>query len=330
MGLLNLFRNEYASARLRAKKGRLFDRSVLIKMCSSGSLEELAGYLEGTDYEKAIFENKGSGVEVIENSLDRLYAKNVEEISGYYPKNMLPLFEIFLRKFEVMNVKKLAKGILLDGFETGLLVPAGETDWKSVRKITDINVFLGEMKKMGYEKYLKSGMEASKKYGVFSIDFYMDQAYSDICMKITERYGKRDEIRKFLLFRNDANNLRNVSMGVISKKDYSGFLLRPSHISGEFLDSENPGFLSEKLRKIEGFGEMADPSVFRDDNKMEMFVNNGMMSLSRRLLKESPFGLGLLMFYLISREAEKDRIRMMVKFIKEELPRDELKSLIDY
>jgi vacuolar-type H+-ATPase subunit C/Vma6 len=65
-----------------------------------------------------------------------------------------------------------------------------------------------------------------------------------------------------------------------------------------------------------------------DDFWLEMAFKDSLDDLGLRSIRASPFDLGLTLYFLIMKRNEVNRIKIIARFVKEGLPREDLKKII--
>ena len=74
--------------------------------------------------------------------------------------------------------------------------------------------------------------------------------------------------------------------------------------------------------------DIKDVSQFEDDLVFELFLWKNMEELASGFLRTSPFGAGLLLYFIIIKRGEINKLKVITKFVKEELDRKDLKYFL--
>ncbi|TQQ82529.1 V-type ATP synthase subunit C [Halonotius roseus] len=123
---------EYVTARVRARRGVLFDDDEYSKLVRMGPAE-IARYMEESEYEREINElgSRHSGVDLIEYSLNRNLARHFDALLGFAEGQLYDLIARYLRKFDAWNVKTVLRGVYTDADSEAIetdMIRAGEFD----------------------------------------------------------------------------------------------------------------------------------------------------------------------------------------------------------
>lgn len=106
---------EYVTARVRARRGALFDDDEYNKLVRMGP-SEIARYMEESEYEQEInaLGSRHSGVDLIEYALNRNLARHFDALLGFAEGQLYDLIARYLRKFDAWNVKTVLRGVYTD------------------------------------------------------------------------------------------------------------------------------------------------------------------------------------------------------------------------
>ncbi len=323
MIMFDFLRNEYAAARLRSMKGHLLEENEMRKLSNSKSVSEIISYLEKTDYGETLLNFFQSDVSTIENELDRFYVNLLYKMSGFYPKKSRHIFEIFTKEWETRNIKIILKSVLTGEDMKKYIIKTEGIDWDSLSKINDINGIIEFFSSKNIYGDLVKSIGLEEKFGLFVFDFYLDKEYSDHCKKIAG-VGMLNEIIKL---KNDVINIRNVIRGLSNEKNLEEFIIFPTNVPKDFFGVKQRSVLFERMKRI-GIFDIGDPSVLENNFMMESVFREKMISVSKRFLMEDPFGPGLLFYVILKKEDEINKIKTILKFVKDDLPGDELERIL--
>ena len=121
--ILDIYPYLNPSARVRARKGRLFDEKQISEIVETNNVEEVENYLKGVpDYADVLDEYP------LDKALDVERANTYDFIARLAPKEVKDPFVIMSKKADIDNIKSLltAKEVGLNGDETReLLIPCG-------------------------------------------------------------------------------------------------------------------------------------------------------------------------------------------------------------
>lgn len=122
---------EYGNARLRAMRSRLLSAADLNKLAEAGSLADLIGLLSDTPYRKALEISlvQTSDLQSIDEALRRDFIQTVSGIRGFYSGSERELVDLFLRAFDVHNLKTILRGLSRQSSRSEIeraMLPVGE------------------------------------------------------------------------------------------------------------------------------------------------------------------------------------------------------------
>ncbi|NIO21527.1 MAG: hypothetical protein GTN76_12495 [Candidatus Aenigmarchaeota archaeon] len=324
--MFDFLRQEYAAARLRAMKGRLIEKAKFSKMANAKSVSEIANLLEGTDYEAIFYHGLEKDILWIENGLDKIFVGLLEKIKRFYYGKERKVVGIFLKEWEIKNLKLLIKSILAGENWGGFLVPIEGFDLEGLSKSKDIEDLTNKLKDTDYYEPIYSGYRKIDQFGTSIIDFYLELLCVKIFLGVVKEAKEKEILRSYLKTRNDFVNLRNISRSIIFKKDLSEFFLEPSNVHKEWFKLGSIEALFEKLRSIKF--DVKDLTNLEDDTFFEITLGENLERTISEFLKMSPFDTGLLLYFLITKRNEINKIKIITKFVKEDLDRGDLKILL--
>jgi|GEM_PF-1761364 len=324
--MFDFLRQEYAAARLRAMKGGLIDKAKFSKLGKAKSISEIANILENTDYESVFYHGIGKDIMEIESGLDRIFVGLLERVKGFYYGKERNVIDMFLREWEMRNLKLLIKSIVVGEDWSGFLVPLKGFDLEHLSKSGNVEELISKLKKTGYYESLYSGYKNIEEFGLPVIDFHLESAYSRMFLEGLKEIKEKELLVSYLRKRNDLINLRNVSRAIVFKKDLSRFFIEPSNVKKEWFRLGSLEALMEKM-KSKGF-DVKDIGSLEEDVFFELALGRGMERLVSRFLNVSPFDTGLLLFYLVMKRNEINRIKIITRFVKEGLDREDLNMLL--
>jgi vacuolar-type H+-ATPase subunit C/Vma6 len=324
--MFDFLRQEYAAARLRAMKGRLIGRTKFSKLAKAKSLSEIAHNLENTDYETVFYHGPEKDMPGIENELDKIFVGLLEKIRGFYYGREKRILDIFLKEWEIKNLKLLIKSVVSGEDWRGFLVPLKGFDAEGLGKSGDAEELMNKLKDTEYYEPLYSGFKDIDQFGLPLIDFFLESAYSKFCLEISRGLKEKEIIISYIKTRNDLINLRNISRSITFKKDLSEFFIEPTNVRKEWFRLGSAEALLEKL-KSEKFG-IRDLTGLEDDTTFELAMGKNLEKTVSDFLMISPFDTGLLLYYLITKRNEINKLKIITRFVKEDLDREDLKMLV--
>ncbi len=324
--MFDFLRQEYAAARLRAMKGELLGRGRFLKLVGANSVHEIANLLEGTDYESVFYHTLGKDITVIENELDKLYVKLLEKIKGFYYGKEKCILDVFLEEWILKNLKLMVRSLLGGERFDEFFIPVGEFDVEGLRRSGSMEEFIGKLKGTDYYEPVYSGYRKLENFGPHIIDFYLEEWYARMFLNIIEGMKEKEILLSYLKTRNDFLNLRNIYRSIAFKKDLSEFFLQPSHVRREWFRLGSVEVFLEKLRSLKY--DLGGMTELEDDIFFEIALGRNLERMVERFLNVSPFDTGLLLYFLVRKRNEINRIKVITRFVVEGLDRRMLKGLL--
>lgn len=154
----------YTNTRVRVMKAKLInplEYSKLMKM----SLDQIARYLQETEYKKEIDElgTKFEGADLIEYAINRNLTNSFKKILNFSLKDSKKTIRIFLKKYDVWNIKTILRGKQSKETEEEILqnlIPAGELSEEllkeAVKKASSVQEAIEFFKNTEYYGIMKS------------------------------------------------------------------------------------------------------------------------------------------------------------------------------
>jgi V/A-type H+-transporting ATPase subunit C len=134
---------EYVSARVRSRRGKLYDDDEYRDLVRMGP-SEIARYMEENEYDREINEmgSRYSGVDLIEYALNRNLAKHFDDLLRFAEGELYEQIARYLRKFDAWNVKTVLRGIYSEASRADVeddLIRAGEFDDRRIERLLGAN-----------------------------------------------------------------------------------------------------------------------------------------------------------------------------------------------
>jgi len=159
------------------------------------------------------------------------------------------------------------------------------------------------------------------------VDINLEDYYSKW---FVERISGLDDENLFSIYierRNDIINLRNVLKRIIFKNDMKCPIIEPSSVTEEWMKFSSTEALFQRLRYLRGIW-IKDISHLEDDILFELVTWKGMEDLAGEMIRSSPFGVGLLLYFILMKRSEINKLKIITKFVKEDLDRKDLRYLL--
>ncbi len=321
---------EYVTARVRARRGKLFDDDDYRKLVRMGPAE-IARFMEESTYEAQInaLGSRHSGVDLIEYALNRDLAQQFEDILRWAEGRLYELIARYLRKFDAWNVKTVIRGIYsdadADAIETDLIL-AGElparlfdrlVEAESIEQVIDMldGTIFEDPLRAAYDDYEESGVLVPLENAV-DRTFY-DNLLSDLRIdETTEQY--HDFLQTEIDFRNARNALRLARSGAdIDPAEYfieGGRLFSEAEIASL---ASNRDELVQRIRESRYGEELAEALDELEDAEslieFERALEVALLEFSDSLGNVFPLSVAPVISFILAKEQEVDNIRAIAR-----------------
>ncbi len=106
-----VFAYAYPNARLAAMEARLFSGARLGEIAGEKSVKDAFEVLSGTDYSKICDADAGD----CERVFNQYFVEHVLEVRKFSPKMAMPLFNFYVREWEIYNIRNALRIVMNDG-----------------------------------------------------------------------------------------------------------------------------------------------------------------------------------------------------------------------
>mgnify|MGYP003303240035 CR=1 FL=1 len=134
--ILDVYPYLHPNARVRARKGRLFDDKQISELVEANNVEEITNYLRGSPDYAEYLDNY-----TLEKALDIQLGETYDLVSRMAPKEIQSSFKVMAKKSDIANIKSLltAKeaGLSQEATEE-LLVPTGSL-YEDLQRLSDVD-----------------------------------------------------------------------------------------------------------------------------------------------------------------------------------------------
>ncbi|MGL4670423.1 MAG: V-type ATP synthase subunit C [Methanobacteriaceae archaeon] len=330
--VLDIFPYVQPNARVRARKGRLFDEKQISEIVEADNITELTNYLRGIpDYAKHV-ENYP-----LEKALDMQMAETYDLLSRIAPKNIQKTFVVMAKKSDISNIKSLitAKAVGLDNKATlNLLVPGGKL-FEDLERLVDTNnvtdVVAG-LEGTEYASILEDALPQFEESGiVLPLESALDKYYFERILrassvsedengKILHSYvGSIVDIANLkLILRAKADNLNyeSTSPYIVNK----GYQLREWKLK-DLAESED---VVSVVNSLEGtdYGPILNEALskYSENASLEVFekaLDTYIIDTAHSLSLRKPLGIGPIIGFLSKKEIELRNLKMVIRAKRE-------------
>ena len=185
--ILDVYPYLHPNARVRARKGRLFDEKQISELVEANNVEEITNYLRGSPDYAEYLDNY-----TLEKALDIQLGETYDLVSRMAPKEIQSSFKVMAKKSDIANIKSLltAKeaGLSQEATEE-LLVPTGSL-YEDLQRLTDVDTVTDVVAGLDGTEYapiLEEVLPEYEKTGmVLPLESALDKYYLDKLLASSE------------------------------------------------------------------------------------------------------------------------------------------------
>jgi V/A-type H+-transporting ATPase subunit C len=334
----------YINAKVMAKEGRFISPTRWDDLWSCTSPAEVASLLEGTDYFPYLAEGATHEAKELERSILEEFSVLAKEIGDIMPKGAWPIREYLLRRWDVMNLRTIMRGIHGDlGKEKIVesLVEGGEFDFTFLKGLIDsegMDGFVALLTRTPYHALTEGLAGYYALHNLFFLDALLDKIFwGDLLAKVMKSKGLTD-FKDFIEVCAETHNLKMILRAKnegLSLEDVGPFLIPAvaltNKITAVFDEEEVSGLVSlledtiyvEPLLSAQAEYERTG-SIF----PFEAALDHLLESKAADIRKKKPFGPGPLIGFIVSKEAEVKRLLAVVRSTEVDLDRETVRDTV--
>ena len=321
---------EYVTARVRARRGVLFDDDEYSKLVRM-SPAEIARYMEESEYEREINElgSRHSGVDLIEYSLNRNLARHFNALLGFAEGQLYDLIARYLRKFDAWNVKTVLRGVYTDADSEAIetdMIRAGEFDDALITRLLEagtvedvVSLLDGTIFGDGLEDAFEDFQETDT---LVPLENAVDRAFYEQLLSDLPGGEAIELYREFLEaeidFRNVRNALRLARSGadidpgayfidggrLFSASEMTTLVENTDELVTQIRESRYGKKLSEPLDELEAADSLID---------FERALEGVLLRYSKQLGNVHPLSICPVVAYILMKEREVTNIRAIAR-----------------
>jgi len=337
----------YVNARVRSMESRLLDDHKLNELIEAGSLVEVVGLLEDTDYGKYI-STTSKDVYSVEKSLDMHLAHIYKTLAEISPDRSKKILELFEKRYDVKNIKTIlrAKYAGLDGESTfKILIPLGRIPENKLRELCEaktVEEVVNGLEGTEYGKILSENLSIYEESGnLIPLELALDRYILEGLWKVVGIEGTNEDIFKEFIGRMiDIENLKiilrckgeRVSSEVILNYLLGvGYELPPWKLK-ELAEAESMEGVVSSLEGTEYSniisGCLEEYEKCKSAYVFERALDNYLVEIGKKLSLRQPFGVGPIIGFITSKEMEVKKLKVIIKGKMEGLSPRDIRELI--
>ncbi|ACX73463.1 ATP synthase A1, C subunit [Methanocaldococcus vulcanius M7] len=340
----------YVNARIRSKEAKLLDDAKLNELIESGSLEELVGLLEDTDYGQYVAEvmNELRDPIAVEKALDMYLADLYALIYRISPDGAKKVLKVFTKKFDIKNIKTLirAKFVGLDAEETyKLLIPLGNIPPDKLKELSEVKTVEEVIRGLDGTEYFKILQDELSNYDQTSdllvFELALDKYYLESLRKTIMTEGKEEDLfREFVGTIIDIENLKVILKGKadgLSAEELGKYITLEGYELAEWKlkDLISAGGIEGVLSGLEGtsYAEILTEAMEEFERTKSIYafekaLDKYVLEKGKKLSTRKPFGVGPIIGLIVSKELEVKNLKAIIKGKIENLKPEDIRSLL--
>lgn len=334
----------YVNAKIMAKEGKFISVSRWEDLWGCTSPGEIASLLEGTDYFPYLNEAAINDSKELEKAVLEEFSSLGREISKIIPKGSWPIKEYLLKKWDVINLRTVMRGIhgdlkkdeIVDSFIEG-----GELDFAFFKTLIDVESmddFVALLAKTPYQSLTDGLSKYNETKNLFFLEASLDRIFwADLWEKVLNLKGIR-EFREFIGVCVETRNLKIILRAKndgLSLEDINPFLIPDCILLNELLSAFDEEDLSGFIPLLEDtiyFEPLLSAQQEYEKTgsilSFEQVLDNLVLKKAEDIRKKKPFGSGPLIGFLVSKEKEVKDLLTIVRSTEVDLDRDEIREAL--
>jgi V/A-type H+-transporting ATPase subunit C len=351
---------EYGNARLHVMKSRLLSLRDLETLAANDSLDGLMASLAKTAYRKSVESalTRAFGMQCLDDALRTDLVNTVGRIRGFYKESAGRMTTVFLRIYDIHNIKALLRGLSKNvpaGEVLAVLLPIGELGLSLLRDFAQLNnprELVEVLASMGlpFSQPLLNVRIQAPDFETSDMELALDKWYfRNACEILRSETGMTDALSQALALEADLSNVLTVLRFARSPQGHD--LLRDrfgtDHVMHLFL---GPGRLSFELL-VTAFRQESVASVIAalSGTYIEAALRAGLAVYTRsnrlsdiekhlrhyRLrwmtgqIRKDPLGIGVVLGYVALKINEVNNIRWIARGINLGLKADAIRTELE-
>ncbi|MDI6903694.1 MAG: ATP synthase A1 subunit C [Methanocellales archaeon] len=334
----------YPNAKVRGMKGKLLSQAKLDDLMETSTLTELVGALEGTEYEEELMRASIGEKDIVvlegilHNSLSNAYEKVVRMSPGRVREVLRARFKVL----EVRDIKTILRA-LYAGVPVRSALEHITPTFESFYELRSVEEFVSKLEGTEYGVVLANAMtKYAETKSLQPLEVALDKyVYTDL-WKSVETVSEPDErtLKMFFGTEIDVSNLKTLLRAKSERmpsEEIKPYLLPMGYaISDEMLgvlaDADDVESIATALEGTK-YGDIlmnALPEYEADGSLMplELALNSHVAEVGKKISISQHFGVGPMIGYLSSKDAEVRNLRAIGRGVEAKLPPEKIKNLL--
>ena len=330
--ILDIYPYLNPSARVRARKGRLFDEKQISELVETNDVEEVENYLKASPEYADVLDDYP-----LDKALDVERANTYDFVARLAPKEVKPSFVVMSKKADINNIKSLltAKEVGLSVDETReLLIPCGSL-YEDLEALVDADSVSDIVTGLDNTEYAVALEDALPKYEdtkmILPLESALDKYYLGKLLHSTDVPGDENKeiLYSYIGTQVDVTNLKLIIRAKQDGLDYDsiapyileeGYQLREWKLK-DLMESPD---VTNVISGLEGtkysealsdalpvYNETGSVAVF--EKALDVYASQHSNSLANK----KPLGIGPIIGYLNQKETEIKNLKIIARAKRE-------------
>ena len=342
--LLDIYPYLQPNARVRARKGRLFDEKQISELVDANNVDDVTNYLRGSpDYAEHLDEYP------LEKALDVQLGETYDMVARLAPSSVQSSFKVLAKQSDIDNIKSLliAKEAGLDKEATEeLLIPAGSL-YEDISRLSDAETVTDVVAGLDGTEYAPVLEEVIPQYEntgmVLPFESALNKYYLEKLLKSTESPADENTQILYSYIGNqvDVANIKLILRAKADGLDYdaispymisNGYQLREwklkdlmesQDVTGVISSLEGTKYADVLTELLPEYNETGSVAIF--EKALDKFLVDSAKSASMK----KPIGIGPIIGYLSQKEVEIRNLKVIARAKREaDFPVSRLREML--
>ena len=342
--ILDIYPYLQPNARVRARKGRLFDEKQISELVDANNVDDVTNYLRGSpDYAEHLDEYP------LEKALDVQLGETYDLVARPAPSGVKSSFKVLAKQSDIDNIKSLliAKEAGLDKEATEeLLIPAGSL-YEDISRLSDAETVTDVVAGLDGTEYAPVLEEVIPQYEntgmVLPFESALNKYYLEKLLKSTESPADENTQILYSYIGNqvDVANIKLILRAKADGLDYdaispymisSGYQLREwklkdlmesQDVTGVISSLEGTKYADVLTELLPEYNETGSVAIF--EKALDKFLVDSAKSASMK----KPIGIGPIIGYLSQKEVEIRNLKVIARAKREaDFPVSRLREML--
>lgn len=342
--ILDIYPYLQPNARVRARKGRLFDEKQISELIDANNVDDVTNYLRGSpDYAEHLDEYP------LEKALDVQLGETYDMVARLAPDGVKSSFKVLAKQSDIDNIKSLliAKEAGLDKEATeDLLIPAGSL-YEDISRLSDAETVTDVVAGLDGTEYAPVLEEVIPQYEntgmVLPFESALNKYYLEKLLKSTESPADENTQILYSYIGNqvDVANIKLILRAKADGLDYdaispymisNGYQLREwklkdlmesQDVTGVISSLEGTKYADVLTELLPEYNETGSVAIF--EKALDKFLVDSAKSASMK----KPIGIGPIIGYLSQKEVEIRNLKVIARAKREaDFPVSKLREML--